>query len=547
MSAASAIATGKESHPAPGRALRRLYLLLFLRGRSARGLRKEVAPKSVARKLAFTLLLYALFGSFAWTFYRQSLFALSVYLHGSTLMFIGMFVAASAGEALFNKDEADILMHRPIESKALLWAKVSVMTQIALWLAGSFNLVGFVVGALVAQGKIMFVASHAVSLTLETLFCIGLVVVMYQVCLRWLGKERLDGILTTAQTAVSMLIVFGSQMAPRLLMQPGNRIGAVLDSWWVFLLPPAWFAGIDDALAGEHGRNAWALAGCGVFATALVLWIGFGKLAREYAAGLQALNESAAPEKSKGRRGQWLERLVHLPPLRWWLRDSTTRGAFVLSLAYLFRDRETRLRVFPGMAPMLIMPVVIMLPQGTHGTFVPSGFMLAFAGTYLGMAPLLALNFLKYSSHWQAADIFRAAPIAGPGPFCHGARKAVFFALTIPLFLLVVIIALAMGIEISKLQMLLAGAIALPALSMVPCATGEAVPFSQPSEEAKSAGRGLKMLGVMFVSMLIAGGAAVADSFGFFWWFIAVETIVATGVYAVLHRFCAKASWPAIQ
>src|SRR4051812_19186104 len=172
----------------PEKALRKLYLRLFLRGRSSRGLNKQGAPKSVASKLAMTLVFYGLFGFFA-AFARHSVFALSVSLHAATLMFIGMFVAASAGEALFNKDEADILMHRPIQSKSLLWAKVGVMAQIALWLAGAFNLAGFFIGPYIAPGKLLFVPAHAFSLVLETFFCIGLVVVTYQLCLKWLGRE----------------------------------------------------------------------------------------------------------------------------------------------------------------------------------------------------------------------------------------------------------------------------------------------------------------------------------------------------------------------
>jgi ABC-2 type transport system permease protein len=34
---------------------------------------------------------------------------------------------------------------------------------------------------------------------------------VYQVCLKWLGRERLDGMLTTAQTVMAMAIVLGSQ------------------------------------------------------------------------------------------------------------------------------------------------------------------------------------------------------------------------------------------------------------------------------------------------------------------------------------------------
>jgi hypothetical protein len=261
---------------------------------------------------------------------------------------------------------------------------------------------------------------------------------------------------------------------------------------------------------------------------------------------LQVLNETASGSAKTKRHGRWIERIVTIPPLRWWLKDSVTRGAFALSIAYLFRDRETKLRVFPGLAPMLVMPIIILVPQG-RGNLATSGFMLAFAGTYLGLAPLLALNFLKYSQHWQAADIFRAAPIAGPAALCHGARKAVFFALTIPLFVLFVGITMVMGVELSNLKILLAGAIALPTLSMIPCANGEAVPFSQPSEEAKSAGRGLQMIVVTFVSMAIAGMAALADGFGLLWWFLGIEALVGAGVYAVLRRQCAKATWPPIE
>jgi hypothetical protein len=58
----------------PERTLRRLFLTLFLRGRGARGLRKQAAPKSVGSKLAFTLFFYGLFGLFALVFRKQPVF-----------------------------------------------------------------------------------------------------------------------------------------------------------------------------------------------------------------------------------------------------------------------------------------------------------------------------------------------------------------------------------------------------------------------------------------------------------------------------------------
>src|SRR5436853_690481 len=163
MDASRAPAAGAA--PSNSRELRRLFLTLFLRGRSSRGLKRNSAPKSVGRKLWLALLTYSLFGMVAMFFVTQPIFMLSAYLHAVTLMFLGLFVSSSAGEILFNQDEADILMHRPIDARDLLWAKVRVLAEISVWLAGAFNLVGFVVGATSKYGGWQYVPAHALSST----------------------------------------------------------------------------------------------------------------------------------------------------------------------------------------------------------------------------------------------------------------------------------------------------------------------------------------------------------------------------------------------
>jgi hypothetical protein len=115
-----------------------------------------------------------------------------------------MFVASSAGEILFNRQEADILLHRPIAPKTLLWAKVRVLVDVSLWLAFAFNLAGFYVGCGVPNGNGLFLPAHALSIMLEALFCTSTVIMVYQLCLRWCGRERLENLMTAAQIVVSM-------------------------------------------------------------------------------------------------------------------------------------------------------------------------------------------------------------------------------------------------------------------------------------------------------------------------------------------------------
>jgi hypothetical protein len=530
--------------------LHKLFLTLFLRGRSARGLRKDGAPQSVASKLGLVLAVYALIGLFALLFIGQPVFAISLYLHAMTMVFLGMFVAASSGEVLFNKEESDILLHRPVTPRALLWAKIGVLVRVSLWMAGAFNLAGFFAGIGASDGGWLFPPAHVLSTVLEALFCAGSVVVVYQLCLRWFGRERLDGLMTMAQVMVAVIAVLAGQI-PQLIGRFHGKFSFDFHSWWVCLLPPAWFAGLDDSIAGSRSAASVMLAVAGIAATTVVLWLAFAKLARDYETGLQTMGEAATPKRPQGARRRWLDTLAGRAPLRWWLRDPVSRASFLLVAAYLLRDRDVKLRVYPGVAPMLVWPVMMLIQD--HRSNKPgefsglAGFAIAFTGIYIGIIPWLALDLLRYSQQWQAADLFRVAPMNGPGPLCDGARRAVLCVLTLPVVGALALLARVLAGGNSHLPLLLPGLIALPVYAMLACLGGNAVPLSLPSEEAKSAGRGVKMIGVMAVSALLALVATFSWNYGWFWWLLLVEAVVAMGLYLFLRASVGSARWSSLE
>jgi hypothetical protein len=529
--------------------LHKLFLMLFLRGRSARGLRKEGAPQSVRSKLGLVLGVYAFIGCFALVFIGQPVFAMSLYLHAMTLVFLGMFMAASCGEVLFNKEESDILLHRPVTPRVLLWAKIGVLLRVSLWLAAAFNLAGFFAGIGAKDGGWLFPPAHVISTVLEALFCAGSVVLVYQLCLRWFGRERLEGLMTMAQVLVAVLAVLAGQI-PQLIGRMGGKLHFDFHSWWVGLLPPAWFAGLDDSIAGSRSATSAFLAVMGLAATAVVLWLAFGKLAQDYETGLQTMGEASAPKNPRGARRRWIDTLAGRPPLRWWLRDPVSRASFLLVAAYLLRDRDVKLRVYPGIAPMLVWPVIMLIQDhggGHGGATMFSGFGIAFAGIYLGIIPLLALDLLRYSQQWQAGDLFRVAPMTGPGPLCHGTRRAVLCILTLPVVLAVGLMAWLLGGRNSHLALLLPGIIALPVYSMFACLGGNATPLSLPTEEAKSAGRGLKMIGVMMVSAILALLATVSWNYGWFKWLMLVEIVFLVVIYLPMRAAVGSARWTSME
>lgn len=534
----------RMSAATPRQALRRLFLTLFLRGRGARGLSQKSAPKSIGQRLLLTLIVYSLFGCMSIAMVRQHVFGLAVYLHAMTFMFLGMFVASSAGEILFNKEEADILLHRPIDPRTMLWSKIRVLVEVSLWLAGAFNLAGFFVGLACPDGGWRFPVVHIVSTAVEALFCTGCVVLVYQLCLRWFGRERLEGLMTMVQVIVAVGFIVSSQIFPRVVFRFGNYLTPGLSSWWIGLFPPAWFAGLDDALAGTSASFSWILAGTGVAVTGIVLRLALGKLADNYESGLQSLSETVSKGKQSRLSRQWMGWLITVPPLRWWLRDPVSRATFVLAASYLIRDRETKLRVYPGIAPMMVIPFIFLFQGGSGFGW---DFGIAISGAYLGLIPLVGLTMLHYSQQWQASDVFRCAPVRGPAAICHGARRAVLWFLALPMLVAVsVIIGVIHGFN-SEISLLLPGIIVLPVYAMVPGLFGRAIPLSAPSEEAKAAGRGLSYLVVMIISFALSGAAVGCRSNGWYWQFLVAETVIAGLVYAVMRRALEKTRWQSAE
>src|SRR5260221_1793694 len=119
----------------------------------------------------------------------------------------------------------------------------------------------------------------------------------------------------------------------------------------------------------------------------------------------------------------------------------------------------------------------------------------------------------------------------GPGSLCDGARRAVLLCLTVPLVIVFGLIAWLVGGESMQLLLLLPGVIALPVYAMVGCLGGKAVPFALPSEEGKSARRGVVMMGSVIIAMVLAGLGTLALTGGLFWGLRLGGTILSPFLY----------------
>jgi len=152
---------------------------------------------------------------------------------------------------------------------------------------------------------------------------------------------------------------------------------------------------------------------------------------------------------------------------------------------------------------------------------------------------------LHYSQQWQASDVFRAAPTEGPVPLFQGARWAVLVFLTTPLLLASALAACL--IPHWDPLLLLPGMIPLPIYSLFPGIGGDATPFAMPPQEARATDRGLAVFLLSMASFAVAGLAIWSRHAGWFWWFVAGESVCVALVYKLMRDSLATVRWPSLD
>ena len=545
----SSLGTPRRRSPSPAKVLRSLFWKLLFRGRAAQQAGAQKARRQLG--LGLTMLIYALVGLVPALFAQNvDLFVFACTLHGFTFMFASLTLASSAGTMLFMKEEAEILLHRPVTPQQMLRAKCAVLAGFALLLALALNLAGFVMGLWCKGATWRFIPAHLLSTALLMLFSAASIVLVYNACLRWFGRERLDNLLATLQSLLTVVMIMGGQIMPHLMqLNMFKQFDHV--SAWMLVLPPLWFGALDALLSGTtlNPATLWLPASLAVGVTVVASWLAMEKLGNAYGQGLMTLNESAGTSKDRTTpRGVWLAALVKLPPLSWWLRDPVERESFKLTTAYLFRDREIKLRLYPGIAPLLIMPLV-MLFSGSSGGAEAAIMMQGFATCFLGMVCLQALMFLGCSEHWRAAAFFHVAPLRHWTPLFHGSRKAVIFWLSFPVLILQTALVCGLQRSWTPLMLSIPAVLFIPTFSLVTGLIGQWLPLSKPSEDVKNTTAGCLMMAASMAAAGVIGGLSSWMWYiGHFGIFLAVEAALMFGATVLMkylmqtHRGCRSRS-----
>lgn len=494
------------------------------------------------RGLYFLLVMYAvmglMFGLLA--FIHPDAFTFSLVVGSATFMMTGMTLVAESSTLLFDPRDHDILGHRPIHPRTLLAARSLSLVALSLVLGLALNLVPMVTGLFTRDARPWFPLAHLVTLVIMSVFTAGTVVFAYAVLARLVSRRTFDTIASWTQVAISVVLIVSYQIVPRLMDQlQGFRVEAAHPV--LMFLPPTWFASLSMVMMGTvSGLRMWTMAMMALLFTIGLAWAANRYLAAGFVRQVAALGETPAPEATPEVRARRAARAGEAPRtgaptgalMGTMLPDPVERGAFRLARAYLARDRDMRMRIYPSLAMIVVFPVIAILDPQRNSRL--GAIMAVFMA---GTLPASAMMTFKMSPHYQAAELFRYAPIRGTAALFHGVRKAMILFLAVPGVLLSGTI-LWFGLPDRHVLLLAVPALmAIPTLSLIDGLAGDYLPLSM----APTGGRqGAINIGIMLASFVtlavLAGLAAWAQATGWLWQMAAVELAALLVLHPLLLR-----------
>lgn len=512
------------------RALLRAFGAMSKRGKVARAFTKGQASAQ-PWGLWLMLLMYALFGGMLVPFAAVTdLFTFAVVVHGMTFVMLGLTLTSESGELLFSPTERDVLGHRPVGARTLLVAKCLNFFRLALMFTLALNLFP-AAGTLLAEGgRFWSPLAHLLAATAQAGLAVALVVFAYLVLVRVAGRERFDSWSSWIQVVMSAGFFFGYQL---LIGLPERLGGLHLDPTSVAFLvvPPGWAGALTALLSADPLSGAGPLLVLmGAAVTGGICYLALGRLSGGYQQLAQAGGSAPAAPRTAGRLG---------PLLRLWLRDPVERSAFQLTRAYLVRDRDTRVRLFPSLAMFVIFPLLGVI-QGSSSL---SWFYPLLGAWMLSTLPVTALGALRLTDRPDAAELFATAPLRTNAALFHGVRKAVLAYLYLPVALLTMALtAGCFGLEVVRLA--LPALLIAPAISRLP-GLGGYVPLSATPAQGQQAGAHMVAVWVALgVGLVMAGLTWGAQTLGWFHVFLVLGVVGALAAAWLLDVWLRRVPLP---
>ncbi|MGB5107768.1 MAG: hypothetical protein WBP29_14835 [Candidatus Zixiibacteriota bacterium] len=328
-------------------------------------------------------------------------------VNSMVLVFISLTILLEFSNLILSPEDHAIISPHPVNSRTFFAVKALHFLIFISAFAVTMSAFPSIMAA-VASGKwwmapMTFISAFATGLAASLFF-----ILFYTVMLRVAKRETMQHYLGYSQILLMFVIYIGYMVVPRMIENTNEFDIAVLDRWYLYLTPPAWFASWPGLIADglRSGRLAAALVG--ILALALMIFIGLSRLSLNYALTLADTVEQQEKLIAVRKRG-FFSRFFDA------ISNNEDRAVWSLIRAQFKYDNRFKTTVL-SIIPLTI--IYIYLGVSDSGTIIDPFAIIADAEIqknyflYLAVAflPFMIITGTSYSASANASWVFFASP-----------------------------------------------------------------------------------------------------------------------------------------
>lgn len=495
---------------------------------------------------AWTVFIYFILGSalaFLLFFVPSLVFVYSIY-HAYLMVMIIMTLVSDFSAVLLDTSDNTIVLPRPISNKTLYAARA---THILLY-------IGLISLALATGPILITFFIHGVGAGLATVITSFLTIFLsvaltngfYLLLMRFTTEDRLKNLINYFQIGMTIFMMGGYQILPRLFTKTMMENLSVDTPWWSLLIPPMWMANTIQLFSDFHFNGIALTSALMALVFPFIAWRAINRYLTPYFTqkladlGIVSSREGDEQKKiSSGTKGNaWASSFA---------RTGLEKAAFNLASFGFARDRKLKLRIYPALGYLIVLIFIFIFrakPEET--TWLNYLEKLALSETHLIAIytciyiVVVATYEIHFTDDYKAAWIFQSAPIKEPGFLLIGTMKSIFIRFFVPMYaatsLLVLfiwkadaLVDLIFGFCTSLLLMLIMGVIAEKQL-----------PLSLQPSVRNQGGSMARAIITFLILAVVGGGHYLLAKFNFILWLACPVFII---ISWMILRLFEKLKW----
>lgn len=424
-----------------------LRLKLTMDNRRMRGLggnAKNSMENSLIKQSVTQVIMGLLFMSFLLII--QSPFTFYYFSHTITMVMMAMMIISEFSTVLFDTADNSIMQPLPIKGNTISLARNAHVFLYLSLMAFSISIFTIVL-AIFKFGTVSGLI-FAVTIFLNVLFTLFLANILYLGIMRLASGEKLKNLLMYFQVVIAISFMAAYQFGLNMVDKSVIKDMVVPIHWYTFLIPPAFFSGLNDAFSSlNFDAQHLIFIGEALVLPVIAVFLTGKYLTPIFNRKLMDLEQGDRVSKIKienGKKSLWYRIMSSIL-----VRGTEEKAAFNLMWKMTGRERLFKQTLLPAFGYVLIMIILPLVTKHfSYSELIQSDKYLLVLYAFMFISVILPVA-MSTGNNRHAAWIFKTIPLGTPANFFKGSIKAAFVRFFLPFYLaLSFIISVMWGIHI---------------------------------------------------------------------------------------------------